>query len=54
MKKPHRYTPIIAESESVAIVPPPALLVIKLSAQKKAPEKITPGLGKISLCFQDF
>ena len=32
VKKPRRHTPVIAESESVAIVSPPALLVIKLSA----------------------
>ena len=36
MKKSHHHTPVIAESESVAIVPPLTPLVIKLSAQKKA------------------
>ena len=54
MKKPRRHTPVIAESESIVIVPPPTPLIIKLSVQKKAPEKAAPGLGKISFCFQDF
>ena len=54
MKKPRRHTPVIAESESVMNVPPPAPLVIKLSAQKKAPEKVAAGLGKISSCLKDF
>ena len=48
VKKPHRYTPtIIAEGES-ATVPPPASLVIKLSAQKQTTDKVVPGLGKTS------
>jgi len=51
MKKPRRHTPVIVESESIVIVPPPAPLVIKLSAQKKAPEKAAPILGKISSCL---
>jgi len=51
MKKPHRHTPVITESESVAVVPPPAPLVIKLSAQKKASEKAALDLGKISSCL---
>jgi len=54
MKKPRRHTPVIAERESIAIVPPPIPLIIKLSVQKKAPEKAAPGLGKISFCLQDF
>ena len=37
VKKPRHHTSVITESELVAIVSPPALLVIKLSAQKKAP-----------------
>ena len=48
MKKPRSHTPVITESESIATVSPPALLVIKLSAQKKAAEKAAPGLGKVS------
>jgi len=51
MKKPRRQTLVIMESESVGIVPPPASLVIKLSAQKKIPEKAAPALGKISSCL---
>jgi len=54
VKKPCRHTPVIAKSESVAIFSPHALLVIKLSTQKKAPEKAAPGLDKISSCLQDF
>ena len=54
MKKRRRHTPVIGESESVAIVPPPAPLVINLSAQKKAPETTALALGKISSCLQDF
>ena len=53
MKKPHRHTPVIVESESVVIVPPFAPPVIKLSTQKKAPEKASPALGKISSYLQD-
>ena len=41
------------EERIVAIVPPNPL-VIKLSAQKKAPETAAPVLGKISSCLQDF
>ena len=48
VKKPHRHTLVIAESESVVIVPPPAPLVLKLSTQKKAAEKAAPVLSKIS------
>ena len=54
VKKPRSHTPVITESESIATISPPTLLVIKLSAQKKAPEKATPGLGKISSHLQDF
>ena len=39
VKKPYRHTPVIAESESVAVTPPLAPLVIKLSAKKKATKK---------------
>ena len=49
MKKPRRYTPIIiADGESAAVPPPPAPLVIRLSAQKQAIDKAVPDLGKIS------
>ena len=50
MKKPRRYTPtIIAEGESAAVPsPPPAPLVIKLSAQKQMTDKAVLGLGKTS------
>ena len=54
MKKPRRHTLVIVESESVAIVPPPVPLVIKLSVQKKAPETVDPALGKISSRLQVF
>ena len=54
MKKPRRHTPVITESESVVIVPPPAPLVIKLSVQKKSPETVAPAFGKINSCLQDF
>ena len=50
VKKPRRHTPVIVESESVAIVSAPAPLIIKLLVQKKATEKTAPGLGKISSC----
>ena len=50
MKKPRCHTPVTAESESVAIVSPPASLVIKLSMQKKAPEKAVPALRLILVC----
>ena len=53
-KKPCFHTSVIAESESVVMVPPPTPLVIKLLAQKKAPEMATPALGKISSCLYDF
>ena len=43
----------IAESESVAIIPPPASLVIKLSTQKKITEKIALALGKINSDLED-
>ena len=50
MKKPRRYTPtIIAEGESAALPPPPAPLVIKLSAQRQTIDKAVLDLGKISL-----
>ena len=52
VKKPRRQALVIAESESVAIFPPSALLVIRLSAQKKTPEKVAPALGKISSCLE--
>ena len=52
MKKPHRYTPtVIAESESATVPPPPAPLIIKLSAQKQATDKAVPGQGKTSFIF---
>jgi len=54
VKKPHRHTLVVTESESVTVVSPPAPLVIKLSAQKKATKKAAPGLGKISSHLQDF
>ena len=54
VKKTRHHTPVVAESKSVAIVSPPAPLVIKLSVQKKAIEKAAPGLGKINLHLQDF
>ena len=51
VKKPRRYTPtVITEGESAA-VPPPAPLVIKLSAQKQTTDKAVPGLGKTSFIF---
>jgi len=54
IKKPRRHTPVVAESESVAISSLPVPLIIKLSAQKKAAEKADPGLGKISSHLQYF
>ena len=49
VKKPHRYTPtIITEGETVTVSPPPAPLVIKLSAQKQTTDKAVPSLGKTS------
>ena len=49
VKKPRCYTPtIIAEGESAAVPPPPAPLVIRLSAQKQTTDTAVPGLGKIS------
>jgi len=54
VKKPRRHTPVIAESELVAVSPTLSLLVIKLSAQKEATEKAAPSLGKISSLLQDF
>ena len=49
VKKSRRYTPtIIAEGELAAVSPPPALLVIKLSAQRQTIDKAVPDLGKIS------
>jgi len=53
-KKPRRHTPVVTESESVAISSPPTPLVIKLSTQKKTTEKAAPGLGKVSSHLQDF
>jgi len=51
-KKCHRYTPtVIAEGESAAVPPPPAPLVIKLSAQKQTTDKAVLGLGKTSFFF---
>jgi len=47
VKKPRRYTPtIITEGESDP--PPPAPLVIRLSAQKQTIDKAVPDLGKIN------
>jgi len=49
VKKPRRYTPaIISEGESAAVPPPPAPLVIRLSAQKQAVDKAAPDLRKIN------
>ena len=49
MKKPRRYTPtIIVEGESTAVPPPPAPLVIKLSAPRQTVGKAVPNLSKIS------
>jgi len=49
VKKPHRYAPtVIAEGESSAVPPPPAPLVIKLSAPKQTTGKAIPDLSKIS------
>ena len=49
MKKPHHYTrTIIAEGESTTVPPPPAPLVIRLSAQKQTIDKAVSDLGKIS------
>ena len=48
VKKPHRYAPIvIAEGESSA-VPPPAPLIIRLSAPMQTTGKAAPDLRKIS------
>ena len=52
VKKPCRHAPVIAKSESAAVAPPPAPLVIKLSAQKQATDKAIPGLGKTSSLLQ--
>ena len=38
-------------SESAAVAPPPAPLVIKLSAQKQATDKAVPDLGRASSIF---
>jgi len=49
VKKPRRYTPtIIAEGESTATPPPPAPLVIKLSAPRQIIDKAVHDLSKIS------
>ena len=49
VKKPYRYTPtVIVEGESAAVPPPPAPLIIKLSAQKQMTDKVVPGLSKTS------
>ena len=49
VKKPRRYTPtVIAEGESAAVLPPPAPLVIKLSAPRQTVDKAAPDLCKIS------
>ena len=43
VKKPHRYAPmVIAEGESSAVPPPPAPLVIKLSAPRQTAGKAAP------------
>ena len=49
VKKPHRYTPaVITEGESSAVPPPPAPLVIRLSAPRQTAGKAAPDPGKIS------
>jgi len=49
VKKPRCYTPtVIAEGESVAVPPPPALLVVKLSALRQTIDKAIPDLSNIS------
>ena len=49
MKKPRRYAPtIFAEGESSAVPPPPAPLVIKLSAPRQTIGKAIPDPSKIS------
>jgi len=49
VKKSRRCTPtVIAEGKSAAVFPPPAPLVIKLSAQRQTTDKAVPDLGKIS------
>jgi len=54
VKKPRRYTPTVnLEGESAIVPPPPAPLVIKLSAQKQTTDKAIPGLGKTSFIFCD-
>jgi len=53
VKKPRRYTlTIIAEGESTAVPPPPAPLVIKLSALRQTVGKTVPDLSKIALFSQ--
>jgi len=49
VKKPRRYAPtVIAEGESSAVPPPPAPLVIKLSAPRQTAGKATPDPGMIN------
>ena len=49
VKKPRRYTPaVIAEGESTATPPPPAPLIIKLSAPRQTVGKAVYDLSKIS------
>ena len=49
VKKPHRYAPtVVAEGELSATPPPPAPLVIKLSAPRPTTSKAAPDPGKIS------
>ena len=49
VKKPRRYAPtVIAEGELSAVPPPPAPLVIKLSAARQTAGKAAPDAGKIN------
>jgi len=49
VKKPHRYVPtVITEGELSTAPPPPASLVIKLSAPRQTTSKAAPDPGKIS------
>ena len=49
MKKPRRYAPtVIAEGESSTVPPPPAPLIIRLSAPRQTTGKAAPDPGKTS------
>ena len=49
MKKPRRYAPtVITEGESSAVPPPPAPLVLKLSARRQTADKAAPDPGMIN------